>query len=190
MILEIVTWDLKSLENRVKTKKGMWLNFFILFVLFIMAGLISTFTTDVPKELSKTLASLLLTFGSAFNFLSQIIIVFALFKILQLILKLNISNKQLAYVGIIGATPILISSVFNIICNIFFGHNIHGYTSILYFMQPKNHILNNLFQTINPFIFWQIFLTSALVVYLTSKNKKWIIALYSFVFFIVRVLVG
>lgn len=190
MLIEVLTWDIDSLEKRIQNNQKQRMQFFLIFLLFLAIGIISTNVTETPKNISKVVANVVLIIGSPLNFFFQIINVFVVFKVIQLILKLNINNQQITLIALAGTIPIFISSCFNILCNYLFGYNLQGYTSLQHFYKSDNQIITNFLRVMNPFVIWQILLVSIIMVNLTSKNKKWIISFYILIFLIIRILFG
>lgn len=190
MFIDVFTWDIKGLINKVKLSSRIWLHFIFLILLFAITGYVASYVTNTPRELSKTASRVILIIGSVGNLFIQIIFTFVVLKVFQLFLKLNITNKQMVYIGLIGSIPILISSIFNITCIFLFGYSSRVYTSLAFFFDVKNQFLKNFLLAMNPFVLWQLVIVSMLMVYITSKNKNWMIGLYILVFLFLKILVG
>jgi hypothetical protein len=105
-------------------------------------------------------------------------------------LKLNIDNHGITYIGLIGTVPILLSGIFNIACNIWLGFDKNGYTSLGHFFQTDNVFLEHAYSIANPFVLWQIALVGFLMMRITSRNKSWLMFAYMLMFVIVRIVAG
>lgn len=174
MFTNVISWNTDKLRSMATVTKKKRLYLIIYLILFGVCGGMAGYFT--PNNLLNPIAKVVIvSIASLFNF----IFIFAVLKVISLFLKLSISNKQISYIGIIGAIPILISNIFNIICTTLFGYSKYGYTSLNYFLHSNNFILSNLYKSLNPFIIWQFVLVSVLFISLVNIKNKYI-TLYVF----------
>ena len=187
MFTNVISWNTNKLHNMAKATNKKKLYLIVYLVLFAICGALAGYLT--PNNLLNPVAKVVIvSIASLLNFIFQIIFIFAVLKVISLFLKLSISNKQISYIGIIGAIPILISNIFNIICTTLFGYSKYGYTSLNYFLHSNNFILSNLYKSLNPFIVWQFVLVSILFVSLVNIKNKYI-TLFS-ILLVLKVLFG
>lgn len=178
MFTNVISWNTDKLRSMATVTKKKRLYLIIYLILFGVCGGMAGYFT--PNNLLNPIAKVVIvSIASLFNFIFQIIFIFAVLKVISLFLKLSISNNQISYIGIIGAIPILISNIFNIICTTLFGYSKYGYTSLNYFLHSNNFILSNLYKSLNPFIIWQFVLVSVLFISLVNIKNKYI-TLYVF----------
>jgi uncharacterized membrane protein len=88
MFLKVVSWDMQGLSAEIEAKHSKWIQYVTMGVLFLFLGWISAQVTPAPSGISKSVAIMILVIGSFINFLGQIVVVFAIFKIVA-----NCKNK-------------------------------------------------------------------------------------------------
>ncbi|KRL02408.1 hypothetical protein [Liquorilactobacillus capillatus] len=190
LIINVIFGKLDELFAFLRSDKKQWPAFFELVILSAGAGFILGLRTNMHGlQLGRLLVGTFTSVGAILGLLFSILALFVLFFVFKLIFGLEISNRELYKVGLIGNVPNVLGTIFTAICTLIFGFNEKGYTSVQSFAETEVKPLAAFYNILDPFTIAEILLVSYLVARFTNKMKLlpvfvgiWLVIKYAFGF--------